>query len=159
MKKLILVVSVVLLLSGCVMYNASSAPSSSSAPSASPIKADEIISFQLSDKTDAYTAEYKANKADLKATLIYGKSEKTDNLVDIKWDKAKWDEFISDVIASGLLDAQVKDYVAGGSGEWSIALTGDFGVKALSGAGSYPPGWQEFKDMLAEYFGEMGNLQ
>jgi hypothetical protein len=159
MKKLILVVSVVLLLSGCVMYNASSAPSSSSAPSASPIKADEIISFQLSDKTDAYTAEYKANKADLKATLIYGKSEKTDNLVDIKWDKAKWDEFISDVIASGLLDAQVKDYVAGGSGEWSIALTGDFGVKAISGAGSYPPGWEHFKDMLTDYFGKMEDLK
>jgi hypothetical protein len=147
-KKLILIVSFVLLLSGCVSYSIGQKASSAPAPKVSQITADEITSFQLNEKTGDNATEFKVNCVDFTASLSEAGTVKSE-----VWDNSKWDSFISDLLAMGILDTETQDYEPGGPAEWSIALTGDFGIKVMSGAGSCPPKWNEFKDMLSGYFG------
>lgn len=148
MKKLLLTVSFVLLLSGCVSYSIGQGASSAPSPKVSQITADEITSFQLNEKTGDSATELKVNCVDFTASSSEAGTVKSE-----VWDKSKWNSFINDLLATGILDTKTMDYEQGGPAEWSIALTGDFGIKALSGAGSCPPKWKEFKDMLSGYFG------
>lgn len=153
MKKLFIITAFLLLLAGCSGRH-STAPEISPVTSLKYIDKNEIVSFTLNEKTDSYNAEYSTNCIDFAAAFSLSYSSDTDSVNSSTWDGNKWGSFINDLYDCGVLDWHHKDFEEGAPCDWSIVMTGGFGITTISGSGAYPPKWQEFKDIINNYFGE-----
>jgi hypothetical protein len=153
MKKILLIILPILLLTGC-SGRRSQPPEISPVLSASYIDANQMMSFTFSEKTDSRTVEYSVNRVDHTAIFSCGYGSDAGTVNSTTWDDEKWDSFINDLSGCGVFEWHRMNREAGEQGDWSIVMTGDFGITTLSGSGSYPPKWEEFKEVLSDYFGE-----
>ena len=147
MKRLLLVLSILLLLSGC-------GPDAASA--GAEINASTLTGFEFSIGGLGLNEIYSVDKTGLVpryVSKLFAETKASEDLAS--WDTAKWDTFAADLLACGVArwkEEYMNERIFDGT-QWHLTLTGDFGTLKFSGSNDYPDEWEAFLKVLSRYFG------